>query len=321
MSDTENLNNYNFNKDPNNINTKEDLKNFISMNLNKLSNPNSLSSAFDNFSKILFLSKNHENKLLLILSMINERLNYYLQTKDISTRRECFKILPMFIIHKTVREINVSFLSKILTVLQSQINEESKILYNNISNVFTEMIESVFLNCEDKYGEGIWVGRVSNEEEEETYTNLLKIFELFQGFCIYNIKKEDRSNHIVGSLCLQNLIKSCPLVLHRSYLTYVWNNIILNLDKLGFTAKNELLSCLISLIVACEENFSFLASKTLYKVLDFLSDEDWIKRKLGLNVIYTLGTFCMQDILELNNHIISFIKVLKNDKYKEVREI
>lgn len=321
MNDTENYISSNLIKDANNINTKEDLKHFITVNLNKLSNPNSIEASIVNLSKILFISKNHENKLLLILSMINERLNYYLQTKDISTRRECLKILPMFTMHKSIREINVSFLSKILTVLQSQINEESKLLFTNISNVYTEMIENVFLNCEEKYGDGIWVGRVSNEEEEETYTNLLKIFELFQGFCIYNIKKDEKPNHIVGSLSLQNLIKCCPLILHKSYLTYVWNNIILHLDKTNFYSKNELLSCLISLIVACEENFSFLAYKTIYKVLDFLNDEDWIKRKLGLNVIYTLGTFCMEDIAELKDHIISFIKVLKNDKYKEVREI
>lgn len=55
--------------------------------------------------------------------------------------------------------------------------------------------------------------------------------------------------------------------------------------------------------------------------MDFLADTDWLKRKLALNVIYTLIFYCKEEILPLREHIISFLRALKTDKVKEVREV
>ena len=93
------------------------------------------------------------------------------------------------------------------------------------------------------------------------------------------------------------------------------------IDKKNFNAKYELLNCLISLILGAENLFSPYAHNTLYKVLDFLADTDWFKRKLALNVIYTLIFYCKEEILPLKEHIISFLRALKTDKVKEVREV
>ena len=51
---------------------------------------------------------------------------------------------------------------------------------------------------------------------------------------------------------------------------------------------NKLLNCLICLILGSKNLVSQFANVTLYKILDFLTDNDWLKRKLILNIIYTL---------------------------------
>ena len=102
---------------------------------------------------------------------------------------------------------------------------------------------------------------------------------------------------------------------------FIWDNINNFIDKKNFNAKTELLNCLISLILGTENLFCPYANVTLYKVLDFLTDNDWLKRKLALNVIYTLIFYCKDEILPLKEHIINFLKVLKTDKVKEVREV
>jgi hypothetical protein len=101
----------------------------------------------------------------------------------------------------------------------------------------------------------------------------------------------------------------------------IWEVIMNLIDKKNFNAKYELLNCLISLILGAENLFTPYAHNTLYKVLDFLADTDWLKRKLALNVIYTLIFYCKDEILPLKEHIISFLRALKTDKVKEVREV
>jgi hypothetical protein len=156
--------------------------------------------------------------------------------------------------------------------------------------------------------------RQLNPEEKKAY-------DILQGFCIYNKKYDDKSNRIVGSLCLTKLVENCPIVLQPQYTKFIWDNINNFIDKKNFSAKTELLNCLISLILGAENLFCPYANVTLYKVLDFLTDNDWLKRKLALNVIYTLIFYCKDEILPLKDHIINFLKVLKTDKVKEVREV
>ena len=151
-------------------------------------------------------------------------------------------------------------------------------------------------------------------EEKESYETL-------QSFCILNVKIDQNVNRILGSLCLTKLVENCPFVLKNNYMKYILDNIIENISKDNFNAKSELLNCLISLILGAERLFCPYANMTLYKILDFLTDEDWQKRKLALNVIYTMIFYCKEEIMPLKEHIVNFLNVLKNDNIKEVREV
>lgn len=156
---------------------------------------------------------------------------------------------------------------------------------------------------------------------EELNMEEKRAYEMLQGFCIYNMKQEEKANRIIGSLCLTKLVENCPVVLQEQYMKFIWENIMNFIDTKNYTAKYELLNCLISLILGAEGLFTQYANATLYKVLDFLTEDDWNKRKLALNVIYTLIFYCKDEVLPLKDHIINFLRVLKTDKVKEVREV
>ena len=206
------------------------------------------------------------------------------------------------------KNIYYIYISPVLNVLQTFINEQNSILYPTISNVYADIIQytmPIDISASTKQ---------LNPEEKKAY-------DILQGFCIYNMKYDDKSNRIVGSLCLTKLVENCPIVLQPQYTKFIWDNINNFIDKKNFNAKTELLNCLISLILGTENLFCPYANVTLYKVLDFLTDNDWLKRKLALNVIYTLIFYCKDEILPLKDHIINFLQVLKTDKVKEVKEV
>lgn len=195
------------------------------------------------------------------------------------------------------------YLSRYLTILQSCISEENSSIFTNIANTFGDIVDRIMNINESEKQE--------NENSEEEYNSL---YELFQGFCIYNMKQENKSNQICGSLCLTSLIETCQIVLQPQYLKYIWENIVIFIDLPNYQAKSELLNSLISLIFASENLFKPFSTVTLYKILDYLTDSDWFKRKLALNVVYTLVIYCQEEIVSLKGHIIEFLKVLKSDK-------
>ena len=206
------------------------------------------------------------------------------------------------------KNIYYIYISPVLNVLQTFINEQNSILYPSIANIYADIIQYTMptdISASTKQ---------LNPEEKKAY-------DVLQGFCIYNMKYDDKSNRIVGSLCLTKLVENCPIVLQPQYTKFIWDNINNFIDKKNFNAKTELLNCLISLILGAENLFCPYANVTLYKVLDFLTDNDWLKRKLALNVIYTLIFYCKDEILPLKDHIINFLQVLKTDKVKEVKEV
>ena len=206
------------------------------------------------------------------------------------------------------KNIYYIYLSPVLNILQTLIKEQNSELFPSISNIYAEIVQNILPTDISAST------RVLNPEEKKAY-------EIVQGFCIYNMKCDDKSNKVMGSLCLTKLVENCPIVLQSQYTKFIWDNIINFIDKKNFNAKYELLNCLISLILGTENLFCPYANVTLYKVLDFLTDNDWLKRKLALNVIYTLIFYCKEEIMPLKDHIINFLRVLKTDKVKEVREV
>lgn len=257
------------------------------------------------FKEIVKSNIGNETTIIYLLSLVAENLN---QTKT-PQKKDALQLISHFTLSLSEEEA-FPFISRLLTLIQTNISDSNSSLFTLISEVFAEVVS----NClKSEISD-----QVLNEEHRKRNR---KVYEMFQGFCIYNMKQDARANQICGSLCLTALIETCPLVLQPSYMKYIWDNMVNLIDKNNFHAKLELLNGLISLIFASETLFKPFANVTLYKILDFLTDGDWLKRKLSLNVVYTLVYYCQEEILPLKSHIIEFLKVLKSDKVKEVREV
>ena len=258
-----------------------------------LSSSSTIKVCHDTIKKLIEEEEKNENKINFILNAISEHINS-LQKSD---KKESIKLVSTAC--SAFKDAS-AYLSRLLTIIQTNITDEYSTIFNVIATTFGEIVDSSMNNTEDQ----------------------VKVnYELLQGFCIYNMKMEKKSNQICGSLCLTSLIENSALVLEPAYMKYIWENIIYFMDRNTFNAKSELINSLISLIFASENLFKPFATVTLYKILDFLTDGDWMKRKLALNVVYTLVIYAQDEILPLKAHIVEFLKVLKCDKVKEVREV
>ena len=257
----------------------------------------------------IIISKNISNKTILcsIISNIQEKLSKLACLE----KPPYLSLLSLFFYNQSQSEslkLYYPYLSPILSILQSLIIDSNSEIFSQISDTFAEIVQYLMPNDISASDKDL------DPEEKESYETL-------QSFCILNIKIEQKLNRVIGSLCLTKLVENCPFVLKNQYMKYILENIIENVSKENFNAKYELLNCLISLILGAESLFCPFANMTLYKILDFLTDKDWLKRKLALNVIYTMIFYCKEEILPLKEHIINFLNVLKNDKIKEVRDV
>ena len=285
----------------------DEIKSSLNKVYDRIRIPQTKEKGHELFKKII--SKNISNKTLLssLINDIHEKLSKLSQIE----KPPYIKLLSLFFFNQNQEEslkLYFPYLSPILSILQSLIIDTNNEIFSEISEAFAEIVQYLMPND---------IGaseKILDAEEKESYETL-------QSFCIINIKIEQKINRIIGSLCLTKLVENCPFVLKNQYMKYILDNIIVNLSKENFNAKYELLNCLISLILGAESLFCPYANMTLYKVLDFLTDQDWLKRKLALNVIYTMIFYCKDEILPLKEHIINFLNVLKNDKIKEVREV
>jgi hypothetical protein len=244
------------------------------------------------------------------MNIIINNINDFLTALNPKEKEPHLKLLSLTFYTEDLfnKEIYFQYLSPILSIIQVLIKDSNSSIFPQISETYANIVQNLMPTDIE----------ATNDELEP---NEKRAYELLQGFCIYNMKLDDKSNKILGSLCLTKLVENCPIVLKPNYLKFIWENLINFIDKKNFNAKHEILNCLISLILGAEDLFNPYANVTLYKVLDFLTENDWLKRKLALNIIYTLIVYCKDEILPLKEHIINFLKALKTDKVKEVREV
>ena len=277
----------------------------------KINKPPTKEVGYDLFLKLVHRNLYFSSQMNFIINNIGE----FIVPLSPKEKDPCVKLLSLIFYSPSTDEedsfdlkIYYPYLSPVLSILQNLIKDTNSSIFPTISNIFAEIVQNIMPT-------DIEASNIDLDQDEKT------AYEMLQGFCFYNMKCDDKSNRVVGSLCLTKLVENCPIVLQKHYMKIIWEVIMSLIDKKNFNAKYELLNCLISLILGAENLFAPYAHSSLYKVLDFLADTDWLKRKLTLNVIYTLIFYCKEEILPLKEHIISFLRTLKTDKVKEVREV
>ena len=205
-------------------------------------------------------------------------------------------------------QIYLSYLNPVLSIIQSLIIEKNIDFLNKIPELFTKIVHNLTpddINASNKL--------LTDDE--------IKIYEILQNFCFYNLKFPEKINQIIGSLCLTKLVENCPYVLKNEYMKIIIDNILSLLSLEDFKAKHELLNCLISLILGAEKIFVPYAKIVFNKIIEFLTNDDWIQRKLALNIIYTLLYYCKEEMTSLKENILNILIILKKDKTKEVRDV
>ena len=275
----------------------------------KIQNPSTYQIGIELFKRLIYQNISTESTIHFILTSITTSLTSSLPT---SSKEPFLKLLP-HIFYNTFKtpsqkSLYYPFISSTLTLLQSLITDTNISLFTLLSNIFADITSYTMITDIE-----LAQNTLNNEERKQ--------YETLQGFCLYNIKESSKCNQICGSLCLTKLVENCPIVLQSKYMKHIWESIMMFIDKKEYNAKYELLNCLISLILGAEGKFRPHAVVTLFKVIEFLTDNDWLKRKLSLNVVYTIVFYCKEEIASMITHLVSFLKLLQEDKVKDVKEI
>ncbi len=251
---------------------------------------------------------NEKNMNYIIQQIYNHLLNLQNENKKI-----VITIIPFII---NIAEIKIyPYIEKILNIYQKSICEESSKIFNLISKSFGDSTKILFYSKGKILNNSNTKNNILEEKELNLYNKLLK-------FCFSNIENPNEINQLCGILCLNSFIENCSFnYSNEENLKKILETLLNLLEKKNFIGQLELLNCLITLIFLSESNFSKYASVTLYKIIDLITDKEWKKRKLALNIVYTLIYYCGNEILSLKDFLLEFLLTIKNDSNKEVKEV
>ena len=281
----------------------EELENSINQIIKKIKQ-NKGNESYDNIQYLEFynlITENIQNQknITFIFHIISRAIANSDNQKE---KESLFKLLPEFFIpFKNNISKTFPFISRILTTIQSNIH--SNINFEYVSKIFKGIIQLLF-NFND------------NIDESQNKIN----YEICQGFCIYNMKQNDEFCQNCGVLCLRELIINLNFFLkNNKYMKYLWEKLILFIENDNFGNKLYLLQCFSELINKCKEKFKQFSNITLYKILDFLQDNNIELRKETLNILYLLIYYCPNGIETIKNQLIDFISFLEDKKNEFIK--
>lgn len=208
-------------------------------------------------------------------------------------------LFPLFFI---INQDQIEVTSQIVSFIERSITESNASVFSFIAKIFGETIHELYQSD------------LSNDNRDKAYKVLLQI-------CLSSIYNQEHYFKLAGLLLLSEFIENCPLITTEFNMKFIWKTLGRLVDDREHPFKLEVLNCVISLIYATESNFQPFACDALFKILDYLTDQDWLIRKLSLNVVYSLSFYCRNEILPLKENIIEFLNVLKYDRVKEIEEV
>ena len=161
---------------------------------------------YSDYHNLIIENIKKSNNITYILHILSKEIFF---TELIQNKIKLFNLLPEFFspfINNLYDNLNITlcypYLSRILTVIQN--NLSLNIQPNIISDIFSKIIYIIFKN---------------------EYENKIKkeYFEIFQGFCYYNMKQNEYKNQIVGVLCLKELIvKTNYYIQNKKYIKNIY---------------------------------------------------------------------------------------------------
>ena len=263
----------------------------------------------------IFHDENEMQNIFKILNDViftNDDINNDDSKPQKITNKQPFKLYP--IIYSFNPKTSYFYIDYFISSLQKCMTEENRPDFTYISIIFSEVIATFY--SDDKNNKNLLKKNCLLEQNKR-----IKLFEKILDFCNENIKTNLKTEQSFGCLLLTEFIEKCPLVKQEKYLDNLFKLISDYLDDRWFECKLDLLNCTISLIFTAETKFKPYANICLFRVLDYLTDSEWMKRKLAINIVYTLVFYCKDEILAVKENIIDFLNTLKEDPVDEVREV
>ena len=238
-------------------------------------------------------------------------LNSVIFSEDLKLKnKQAFILYP--IIFSLNPKSSVNFFYFFLDSLQVSITEENKNVFTFLSEIFSDVVQTFF---GEKKKNAINKSYLIDKNDK----NIL--FEKIMEFCEENIKTNKKLEQSFGCLILTDFIEKCPLVKEQKYLDIIFKKINEYLEDRWFECKLDLLNCTISLVFSAQNKFKPYANTCLFRVMDYLTDTDWMMRKLAINIVYTLVFYCKDEILAVKENIIEFLTALKEDENEEIKEV
>ena len=268
----------------------------------------------DHLSQIFHDQKEMQNIFTILNDVIfsnDDIIDENSKAQKISNK-EPFKLYP--IIYSFNPKTSFYYFDYFITSLEKCMTEENRQDFTYISLIFAEVVTAFF--SEDKNNRHLLNKNCLLDQNKR-----IKLFEKILNFCNENIKTNSKTEQSFACLLLTEFIEKCPLIKEDKYLENLFQIISEYLDDRWFECKLDLLNCTISLIFTAETRFKPYANICLFRVLDYLTDSEWMKRKLAINIVYTLVFYCKDEILAVKDNIIDFLNTLKEDPVDEVREV
>ncbi len=297
---------------------EENLDDFMINAANVLSEDNNpekgsiIESLKQHLSSIFHIQSEMENFFRTLNGVIFTTKDSSKNTGQMIDNKEPFILYPL--IFSFNPKTTSYFIDYYFRSLQQSICEENRPDFTFLSEVFADVIEAFF--SDDKNNQNLIKKSFTLDQNKKK-----ALYDKILNFCNGIISTNKKLDQSFGCLLLTELIEKCPLVKEDKNLDSLFKIISDYLDDRWFECKLDLLNCTISLIFAAEAKFKPYANVCLFRVLDYLTDMDWMKRKLAVNIVYTLVFYCKDEIMAVKENIIEFLNMLKEDSIPEVREV
>ena len=215
-------------------------------------------------------------------------------------------LLPEFYVPFVNVDISLTYpyLNLILTTIQSNILSEISPIF--IGEIYKRIIIHIFNKDEESYRESI----------------TQNIFEICQGFCLYNMKQNQFNYQLSGIICLNVLLNEIDysFLNINNYISYIWEKIDLFLRWDKFSPKDYLLKYLCDLITKFKIQFKPYVNLVIYKILGFIDNKNVNIRKNVLNVLSLLISFYPDEIKPIRSSITQLLTILQNDNNIIIRD-
>lgn len=262
-----------------------------------------INNIYSDYHNLIIENIKKSNNITYILHILSKEIFF---TELIQNKIKLFNLLPEFFspfINNLYDNLNITlcypYLSRILTVIQN--NLSLNIQPNIISDIFSKIISIIF---------------------KTEYENKIKkeYFEIFQGFCYYNMKQNEYKNQIVGVLCLKELIvKTNYYIQNKKYIKNIYEKIILFIDNNNFEPKSILVELLEHFVNKCQQYYKPYINVTFYKLLNNLETDDInLKRKI-IDVLGIIILMFPYEFRNIKDSMDNFLILLSKDKDEYIK--